>query len=296
LDKFKIGVVGISDGWSTQQLAERVEARTGYNCIIEMKNVALCSSEKRVTHGDTILNDLDALIVKKVGRTYTPDFNDRLEILRFLKHRGVRIFSDPRSMAVAIDRFSNTVTLQCGDIPMPATVATESVDEAKMAVKKFGKAVFKPLFTSKARGMEVIEDGDDTEDKIRAYKQAGNPLMYIQKMMKLPGRDLGLVFVGGEYLGTYARVGNGDSWNTTTHSGGHYQAHEPSEKLIELARKAQALFGLDFTSVDVAETSEGPIVFEVSAFGGFRGLHVACGIDAAERYVDHVVNQLRAAK
>ena len=42
----------------------------------------------------------------------------------------------------------------------------------------------------------------------------------------------------------------------------------------------------------VAETSSGPLVFEVSAFGAFRGLHEATGINAAELLAGHVVESL----
>jgi ribosomal protein S6--L-glutamate ligase len=100
--------------------------------------------------------------------------------------------------------------------------------------------------------------------------------------------------LGGEYLATYARAGNADSWNTTTRSGGKYRAHEPGAEVIALAQKAQDLFGLDFTCVDVVVTDQGPQVFEVSAFGGFRGLLDANGIDAAGLYVDYVLRRIGA--
>jgi tetrahydromethanopterin:alpha-L-glutamate ligase len=51
---------------------------------------------------------------------------------------------------------------------------------------------------------------------------------------------------------------------------------------------------MDFTTVDVAETDTGPIVFEVSAFGGFRGALEGIGIDAAGLYTEHVLRQLTA--
>ena len=46
---------------------------------------------------------------------------------------------------------------------------------------------------------------------------------------------------------------------------------------------------MDFTTVDVAETTDGPIVFEVSAFGGFRGALEGAGIDAAASYADYAI-------
>lgn len=144
--------------------------------------------------------------------------------------------------------------------------------------------------------MCVIDSASDparVEREIRAF-QAENPVMYIQQKIDLPGRDLGMVFLAGEYLGSYARVSKGAAWNTTIHSGGRYEAHTPPNTVIELARRAQALFAMDFTTVDVAETDSGPIVFEVSAFGGFRGALEGIGIDAAGLYVEHVLRQLSA--
>jgi tetrahydromethanopterin:alpha-L-glutamate ligase len=49
---------------------------------------------------------------------------------------------------------------------------------------------------------------------------------------------------------------------------------------------------MDYTTVDMAETEDGPVVFEVSAFGGFRGAKEGLGINVAELYVDYVRNKL----
>jgi ribosomal protein S6--L-glutamate ligase len=160
------------------------------------------------------------------------------------------------------------------------------------AVERFGRAILKPLFTSKARGMEVIERGPEARVRIEAFQAAGRSVLYVQRMVPLPGSDWGIVFLGGEYLGSYARVAGGQSWNTCIRAGGKYQDLKPPREIVDLAQRAQDLFHLDFTCVDVAETPDGPVVFEVSAFGGFRGLLEACGIDAAERYADYVMRQL----
>ncbi len=288
----RIAVVGVPGGWSSELLADTVAARTGHRMLVDPGRCVLDLEAGLVRAGDTVLNDYDAVMVKKAGPAYSPDLMDRLEILRFLRDAGVSVFSDPEAIMRMIDRMSCTVTLRMGGIPMPPTVITEDVDEAVAAVARFGRAVFKPLYTSKARGMVVIDNEPEARDEIMSFKNLGNPVMYIQRMIPALGSDLGMAFLGGEYLATYARAGSGTSWNTTTASGGKYRLFEPSADLIELARKAQALFGLDFTCVDVAETPEGPVVFEVSAFGGFRGLHVAHGIRADELFVDHVLQRL----
>ena len=294
--KFKIGVIGIPGKWSTETLADAVEERTGYRQVIDMARVSLDLEQQRLLFQDQDLCQLDALIVKKISASYSPNTLDRLELLRVAEQAGVRVFSRAEHILRLIDRLSCTVTLRNAGIPMPATRVTEDIDAALAAVDDFGSAVFKPLYSTKARGMCVIDAARGRaaiEDEIRAF-QKDNPMMYIQQKVELPGRDLGMVFLAGKYLGSYARVSKGDAWNTTIHSGGKYAAHTPPDDIIELAQRAQALFGMDFTTVDVAETNNGPIVFEVSAFGGFRGALEGIGIDAAAMYADHVLRQLGA--
>ncbi|MFU2210732.1 GAK system ATP-grasp enzyme [Solidesulfovibrio sp. C21] len=291
----RIGVVGIPKGWSTLRLLDSLEQKTGFRLCIDMAEVRLDLETGKAFCQGTDLTELDAIIVKKIAPSYSPDALDRMEILRFLHAGGVPVFSNPDSMFRLIDRLSGTATLRLGGIPMPPTVITEDIEEAADTVTKFGKAVFKPLYSSKARGMTVIEDTPEAREEIADYKAAGNQVMYIQKMVSHAGGhlDLGVSFLGGKYLATYARQGSGTSWDTTTRTGGHYVPHSPSDAIIALAHKAQSLFpDMAFTCVDVVETPDGAAIYEVSAFGGFRGLLDACGIDAAEAYADYVLEKI----
>ena len=287
----KIGVVGTRGGWSSELLADTVAAKTGFRLLVDMEQDCMDLDAGTVWTEGVDLGGLDGLIIKKIGARYSPDLLDRLEVLRFLAQRGLPIFSSPMSIMRVLDRLSCTVTLRLGDIPMPPTTITESVDEALGAVERYGAAVFKPLFTSKARGMTVIEHGAGARLAIEAF-HAENPIMYMQRKIELPGQDLGIVFLGGKYLTTYARCGTG-AWNTTTESGGKYAPATPSPEALRTAEQAQALFDLDFTCVDVVEAATGPVVFEVSAFGGFRGIQGDCGLDAAAKYNYYVMEKIR---
>ena len=290
----RIGVVGLPGKWSTETLADAVEASTGMRLVIDMSDVALDLDGRKLLYGKHDLCELDAIIVKKISREYSPNSIDRLELLRVAEAKGVRVFSPALSMLRLIDRLSCTTTMANAGIPMPPTSITEDIGQAEAAVRQYGSAVFKPLFSTKARGMIVVDAADPEIERIEQIKDfhQHNPMMYIQKKMELPGQDLGLVFHGGEYLGAYARVSEGSSWNTTILHGGRYAAAEPDASWVEIAQRAQGLFNMDYTTVDMAETEDGPVVFEVSAFGGFRGAKEGLGINVAERYVDYVLKKL----
>jgi len=295
LAKPRIGVVGIPGKWSTETLADAAEQRTGFRLVIDMARVALDLEHNRLLFEGHDLCQLDALIVKKISAEYNPNTLDRLELLRVAENAGVLVCSGAENMLRLIDRLSCTVTLRNAGIPMPDTRVTEDVDAAMNAVRDYGSAVFKPLFSTKARGMCIIDSEQSDKDMRSAVEdfQRNNPMMYIQRKLDLSGRDLGMVFLGGKYLGTYARVSQDDSWNTTINSGGRYEGYSPPDDIIDLAHRAQAPFDMDFTTVDVAETPDGPIVFEVSAFGGFRGALEGAGIDAAGSYTDYVLAKLK---
>ena len=291
---FRIGVVGLPGKWSTEVLADAVEAHTGFRLIIDMQSVSLDLASQTLVYAGQDICDLDALIIKKIAGEYSPATLDRLELLRVAEAKGVRVFSGAEKILRLIDRLSCTVSLRNAGIPMPETVVTEDVETAYKTVGNYGEAVFKPLYSTKARGMCVIRAADgeaQVRKEIRKF-QNENQMMYIQKKKDLNGQDFGMVFLGGEYLGSYARVTGGDSWNTTIHHGGKYMPYEATPELIKLGYRAQVPFKMDFTTVDVAITEEGPVIFEVSAFGGFRGAKEGIGIDAAGRYADYVMERL----
>jgi len=288
----KIGVIGVPGGWSSEILADTIERLTGFRLLVDLGQVELDFNQQKVWFEGFDLTQLDALIIKKAAPFYSPNILDRLEVLSYLESLGVQMFSSPNKIIRMVDRLSCTVRLQQAGIPMPPTTITEDLRVAKKVIQKYGEAILKPLYTSKARGMTLIKATDNLEEQLKEY-QKNNQIFYIQQKIDLSGKDLGVVFLGGEYLATYARCKtNAQAWNTTTVSGGKYQNYEPSQEIIELAKKAQKPFGLDFTCVDVAVTKTGLYVFEVSAFGGFRGLLEGCGLDMAKLYTEYVLKRL----
>lgn len=294
MSKPVIAVIGIPGKWSTEVLADRLEAKTGTRHVIDMADVTFDSSAGTLTANGLDLTSIDGIVVKKISQRYSPATLDRLELLRVAEAQGVRVFSPASSMLRLIDRLSCTVTLRNHDIPMPDTCVTESIDHAIAFIHQSEAVVLKPLFSTKARGMTVLsaDHGDDNLKQALDTFQKDNPVLYIQRKIALSGRDMGLMFLGGNYLGTYARVAQNDSWNTTIHSGGKYQNVVPTDDIIAMAHEAQSLFDMDFTTVDVAETDNGAICFEVSAFGGFKGGLEGTGIDVAELYADYVLRAI----
>ena len=293
-NELRIGVIGLPGRWSTDHLAKVVADRVGTCSTIDLGAVSLDLAAGTCLYEGEDLCGYDALLVKKLDESYSPQNLDRIEVLHYLQARGVRVFSRPERIGRLINRLSCTVEMGAAGVPMPETFVTEDPEEATHAILTYGGAVLKPLYSTKARGMRLVESSDPGEVRsvVDEFQAEGNRTVYIQKRVPMPDRDLGVVFIGETYLATYARVKGEGAWNTTTQAGGSYACEVIDEATIEMARQARDLFELDFTVVDVVQSEVGTFVFEVSAFGGFRGVHEGCGVDAAGAYVDHVQAQL----
>jgi len=211
----KIGVIGISDAWSSLHLVEVIKEKTGFGLLIDMENTFFDSNQNTVFYksGNQLYNlrELDAVIIKKISQTYSPELAGRLEILNFLNKSEVLFFSEPDKIAACYNRLANTMILQKNGIPMPPTVITESVELAIETVKKYHDAVFKPLFSTKARGMILVNSEDPEMPKIIEQFSKNNPIMYIQQKIEIPEFDLGVSFLGGKYVGTYSRCKKGNN-------------------------------------------------------------------------------------
>jgi ribosomal protein S6--L-glutamate ligase len=238
---------------------------------------------------------LDGAFVKKIGDTAGGwVVRERINMLRHLAASGVPVRSRPECLDAAVDRYRMTVELAEAGLPVPETVLTECLDEAEAAVERFGTAVLKPVYTSKGRGMRKLEAGAGVREALVEHVSAGLGPFYLQAFVKHPGRDLGVAVLDGRYLGAYWRIAGDDQWMTTIRSGGRYAPASPPPEVIHLAVTAAQRFGLTFTGVDLIEAPGGWAILEVSAFGGFRGLLDACGIDAAAALARHLCSELGA--
>jgi tetrahydromethanopterin:alpha-L-glutamate ligase len=287
-----IAVAGIPGARSSESLAEALRAQGAESHVLPLWECMHDVAQRQVFWRGQDLATLAAVVVKKLGDVTDPLVADRLEILKQLEAAGVLVISSPRSIEMAVDRYRMTALLARAGAPIPRTVVTESLDEAEAAVEAWGRAVLKPLFTSKGRGMVLLSSLAPSRLELRRFQREGHGPFYLQEFVPSGGRDVAVAVLGGQVLGAYYRVSEGDEWMTTTAAGGHYEPCDLPGAAAAVALSAARLFDLDFTSVDLVETDAGWLVYEVSAFGGFSGLREALGVDAASLYAQHVIRRL----
>jgi len=291
-----IGVVGIPGAASTEALAAAFRARGRDAVVLPSEKLAHDVAAGTVHCGAHVVDSdhFAAVAVKKLGDAASPLAVVRATILRAAADDGLPVFSAPEAIALAVDRYTMTQRLGAAGIPLPDTLVTEDREAAAAFVRRVGRALQKPRFTSKGRGMRLVEDGPELGRALDEIAEAGQPY-YLQRFLPDIERDIGVAVCDGQVIGAYYRVRGGHDWSTTTRDGGRYEPCPVDGPLERLALRANSIFGLTFTTVDIVRHGGRSWVYEVSAFGGFHGL-TACGVDAASRFADAVLARVEPAE
>ena len=289
----RIAVAGIPGAWSSEQLAASLRAEGAESFVLSPGDIVHDLGAGAVTWNGEDLRQLDGLAVKKLGDQSNAASRLRLHALRALERAGVRVFSPADVIDVAMDRYRMTMRLAEAGLPIPMTVAAASEAGLHEAAKRLGDCIIKPVYTSKGRGMVRVHRGGDMS-ALRELDGDHQPYL-AQQFIHAPGRDIGATVVGGRFIGAFFRVAQAGEWMTTTAAGGRYAPCDLSHRGIEYAERAARAFGLDYTVVDLVEQDDDFLLYEVSAFGGFRGLKEACNHDSAADYARHIVSTLEAA-
>jgi tetrahydromethanopterin:alpha-L-glutamate ligase len=288
----KIAVAGIEGAWSSEHLAERLRSRGVDSFVFSLGDTIHDLVSGQVTWRDKDLRDLDAVIVKKLGSQSNAAARLRLHALRSIEGAGARIFSPVETIDRAMDRYRMTMMLAGAGLPVPATLAAESGAALEEAARRMDRAIVKPIYTSKGRGMVMVDSQAGAGlDSLPAADDQQHYL--VQRFVESPGRDVGATVIGGNFVGAFYRVAREGEWMTTTAAGGVYAPCELSSKGIEYAERAARAFALDYTVVDLVEQDDDFLIYEVSAFGGFRGLLEASGVDAADAYADYILRSVK---
>jgi ribosomal protein S6--L-glutamate ligase len=283
----RVAVAGVPGAWSTERMCQALRDE-GIDSFAFSLSDCLHDLSSRIVllHGED-LGRLHAIVVKKLGEQQEASARLRLHMLRELEQAGVRIYSRPGVIDTVMDRYRMTMKLIEARLPIPRTLSGEAEGALQAAAEQLGSGLAKPVYTSKGRGFIRLGAG-------AGGAPHANGRMLVQEFIEAPGRDIGACVLGGRFVGAFYRVAAPGEWLTSTSAGGTYAPCELSVAGRNLAEAAAEEFGLDFTVVDLVEAEGGYLVYEVSAFGGFRGLWEAYHFDVATHYARYIRGDLLA--
>jgi RimK family alpha-L-glutamate ligase len=280
-------------GWCTTQLRHAMKkCSVSSFCFGFPQLVARVGNPLHVgVGGKDLLKDVDAVIMRPIGRGSLEVIIFRMDVLHRLERLGMVIVNPPLAIERAVDKFHTVALLEENGVPVPRTVATESAEEALKAFSELGSdVVVKPIFGSRGIGSTRVSDAEVATRVFRALAFS-RMVLYVQEFISHGVSDIRAFVVGDRVVAAMHRVADG--WKTNVSLGAKPVALRLNEELERLAVKASKVIGCKVAGVDILESEKGPLIVELNSQPGWRGLQSVTEVNIADEVVEFVLSELR---
>jgi RimK family alpha-L-glutamate ligase len=290
----KIGIITRNrDSWGSTQLREalskrdipnvcfsfpRLTAHVGYKPYLQIGNIS-------------ILEELDALIIRPIGRGSLEEIVFRMDMLYRIQRLGLYVINPPEAIEHCVDKYDILAILEENGISVPRTAVTENVDDALKAFNELGgDVVVKPIFGSRGIGSTHVTDAEIAATVFRAITFY-HGVIYVQEFVQHGFSDIRAFVVGDRVVAAMRRVAA--SWKTNYSQGARPEPVKLEKALEEMAVKAAKLIECKIAGVDILESPNGPLVVEVNSQPGWMGLQSVTKVNIADEIVSFVLSELK---
>jgi len=290
----KIGVVTRNrNSWSSTQLREALVKRNiPHLCFSFPHLIARVGCKPYLKVGNAnILEELDALIIRPIGRGSLEEIVFRMDMLYRLQRLGLYVINPPEAIEHCVDKYDLLAILEDEGIPVPRTAVTENVDEASNAFNELGgDVVVKPIFGSRGIGSTRVRDPEIASTVFRATTFYRG-VIYLQEFVHHGFSDIRAFVIGDRVVAAMRRVAN--SWKTNYSQGARPETITLDKTLEDMAVKSAKLIECKIAGVDILESRRGPLVVEVNSQPGWRGLQSVTRVNIADEIVDFVLSEIK---
>jgi len=293
----KIGIITRNENsWASTQLRRALEKRgVAYTCFrfseisarVGYKPEAMVSELK-------IPEELDALIVRPIGRGSLEEIIFRMDLLHTLENLGLYILNPPSAIERCADKYRILTLLEAQGLRVPRTVVTESVEEALKAFHELGgDVVIKPIFGSRGVGLTRVSDLETAARLFRAITFY-HGVIYLQEFLSHGFSDLRAFVIGNRVVASMRRVA--DSWKTNVSQGARPVPLKLNKEVERIAVESAKAVGCRVAGVDMLEAQGDIYVVEVNSQPGWQGLQTVTEVDIAQEIVDFLISEVKDKK
>jgi len=165
------------------------------------------------------------------------------------------------------------------------------MDVALAAIRDWGRAVVKPIFGFKGMDIHCVVDDEHSVKLLRSVIDTRG-VLYLQRFISNPGRDIRVFVVGGDVPSAIYRLAPPGSWINNLSRGGSHKRCEVTGEIAGLAVEAAGAVGAVYAGVDLIEGEDGLQILEVNGTPSIRGIYEACGVNVAQDIVKCVLDMV----
>ena len=210
--------------------------------------------------------------------------------------RYIPIINNYKAFSLTEDKFKTAHLLQRNGIITPEYELCHRNDVYTLhrILKEWGgKIIYKPTEGWGGMGLVKIENDAALDMLIPFIKHTDLRHFYVERFIDYDNSDFRVDIVDGEYISCYGRQAPAGDWKTNITSGGKLLLREPSDELVNLAKKAASLTGLEIAGVDMIydQEHERYVVLEVNGIPAFATPEQEqLGLDFNEKKINAIVN------
>ncbi|NQZ43169.1 MAG: RimK family alpha-L-glutamate ligase [Flavobacteriaceae bacterium] len=274
---------------STRRIVEEAQALGHYVELIDHTkcSVKLGEGRPRIFLGEEdVTNEFDA-IIPRIGAKVTK--HGSAIVKQFEMNE---VFSTARSLGIT--RARNKVrTLQImarKGIPIPETLFSINPNNIEAQIKLLGGApvIIKLQEGTQGLGVILAETKKSAKSIIDTFYKMDTSILLQRYIEEANGEDIRIIVVGNRVVASMKRKSDLDDFRSNVHRGADTVAIEPTSKEKEIALKATRYLGLGVAGVDLMRSKKGPVLIEVNASPGLKGIEAASGINVAKHIIQFV--------
>ncbi|WP_411029473.1 RimK family alpha-L-glutamate ligase [Spongiimicrobium sp. 3-5] len=282
-----IGLLSVSmNVYSTKRLAEEAEKLGHYIELIDHTkcSVKLGSGNPQVyLHEENVTDEFDA-IIPRIGAKVT---RHGAAIVKQFEMNG--IFSTARSLGIT--RARNKVrTLQImarKGIPIPETVFSINPDNIEEQINLLGgpPVIIKLQEGTQGLGVILAESKKSAKSIIDTFYKMDTSILIQRYVEESNGEDIRIFVVGQRIVASMKRSSAVGEFRSNVHRGGNTESVKPTAKEMYIALNAVKYLGLGVAGVDLIRSKKGPLLIEVNASPGLKGIEAATGVNVAKEII-----------
>ena len=285
-----IALLSVSNNvYSTRRIAQEAQNLGHY---IEQIDHTQCSvklggeSPQIFFREENITNQFDA-IIPRIGAKVT---KHGVSIVKQFEINGT--FSSARSLSIARARNkvrSLQIMSQKG-IPIPETLFSIDPDTIEEQIELLGGAPVIIKIQEGTHGLGVIlaESQKSAKSIIDTFYKMDTSILLQKYIAESNGEDIRIFVVGDKVVASMKRISSQEEFRSNVHRGGKTEKIKLTNKEEEIAINAAKHLGLGVAGVDLIRSNKGPLLIEVNASPGLRGIEAATGINIAKEIILYV--------
>jgi RimK family alpha-L-glutamate ligase len=192
----------------------------------------------------------------------------------------------------AMHKFASGAALAEAGVPVPDALLALSRERMEDGRDRFGdEFVYKTAIGTHGGGTWKLGAEDSLNPRV------GNRQAFLQAFLdrdETRHNDLRVYVVGDEVVGAMRRYAPEDDWRTNVALGGDVAdaGDALTDEIVDIAKRATDVVGLDYAGVDLVESADGWFVLEVNPTAGFKGLFEATGVSPAPSIAALALNRV----